>query len=296
MFFMYVGIVLSKIAQFFGPQLSKGVINPLTSATSRLLKRRGAKLILAAIVLAGFAVFLFFETADERDRLRSLLGIVAVLAIGFVVSKHPNKVNWRPVLLGVTCQILLGLFTIRWDVGRSIFDCLGKKVETFLGYAKEGAKFVYGDHLIFDLGVFAFAVLAVIFFFSLMISILYYLGIMQWVIFKMGWVLQSILGTTVCESVNAAANIFLGQSESPLLIRPYIKSLTNSEMHSIMASGFATVSGSVLAAYIGFGANPANLITASVMAAPASLCLSKLIYPETEESQTTSKNIVMAKS
>lgn len=172
----------------------------------------------------------------------------------------------------------------------------GKKVETFLDYAKSGSAFVYGDYLTFDLSVFAFAVLAVIFFFSLMISMLYYLGIMQWVIFKMGWVLQSILGTTVCESVNAAANIFLGQSESPLLIRPYIKSLTNSELHSIMASGFATVSGSVLAAYIGFGANPANLITASVMAAPASLCLSKLIYPETKESQTTSKNIVMQKS
>lgn len=96
-------------------------------------------------------------------------------------------------------------------------------METFLDYAKAGSAFVYGEYLIYNLGVFAFAVLSVIFFFSMMISMLYYLGIMQWVIFKMGWVLQSILGTTVCESVNAAANIFLGQSESPLLIRPYIK-------------------------------------------------------------------------
>lgn len=218
-----MGMVLSLISTHFGPQISKGVISPLKTVTKRLLKKRGAKLIVALVVLAAFGVFLYFETTEERDRLRSLLGIVSVLTIGFLISKSPGRVNWRPVFLGVTCQILLGLFTIRWDVGRSIFDCLGKKVETFLGYAKAGAAFVYGDNLIYTLGVFAFAVLAVIFFFSLMISILYYLGIMQWVIFKMGWVLQSILGTTVCESVNAAANIFLGQSESPLLIRPYIQ-------------------------------------------------------------------------
>lgn len=107
-------------------------------------------------------------------------------------------------------------------------------MEAFLDYAKSGAAFVYGDYLTFNLGVFAFAVLSVIFFFSLMISMLYYLGIMQWVIFKMGWVLQSILGTTVCESVNAAANIFLGQSESPLLIRPYIKVCNWFDLHLAM--------------------------------------------------------------
>lgn len=225
--------MLSKMAQYFGPQIHKGFINPLTTTVGRFLDRRGAKPLVVGIVIAAFAVFLFFETAEERDRLRSVLGIVAVLAIAFAISKHPKKVNWRPVFLGVTCQILLGLFTIRWDVGRAIFDCLGKKVETFLDYAKEGAAFVYGGYMVHDLGVFAFAVLAVIFFFSLMISMLYYLGIMQWVIFKMGWVLQSILGTTVCESVNAAANIFLGQSESPLLIRPYIKVRWNYSMSRI---------------------------------------------------------------
>lgn len=169
-------------------------------------------------------------------------------------------------------------------------------MSSFLDYAKEGAIFVYGKDIVVNFAVFAFSVLTVIYFFSLMISMLYYLGAMQWVVIKMGWVLQSILGTTVCESVNAAANIFLGQSESPLLIRPYIQKLTLSEMHAIMASGFATVSGSVLAAYITFGADPANLITASVMAAPASLCVAKLVYPETEESQTTKKNMEIAKS
>lgn len=193
------------------------------------------------------------------------------------------------------CQFILGVICIRWTVGRSIFQCLGDKVATFLGFAEEGSRFVFGKTIV-DEGVFAFAILPVIFFFSFFISMLYYLGTMQWIVLKLGWILQQILGTTICESVNAAANIFLGMSESPLLIRPYIKLLTASEMHSIMVSGFATVSGTVLAAYMSFGASPAHLITSSVMAAPATLAFSKLYMPETEESQTSSKTMQLGKS
>lgn len=138
---------------------------------------------------------------------------------------------------------------------------------------------------------------------------------MQWVVQKLGWILQAILGTTVCESVTAAGNIFLGMTESPLLIRPYIQVnvenvigdnqcidfsfeqyLTGSELHAIMASGFATVSGTVLAAYISYGAEASHLITSSVMAAPAALAFSKLFYPEEEESKTKSDNIAVEKS
>lgn len=139
---------------------------------------------------------------------------------------------------------------------------------------------------------------------------------MQWVVQKLGWILQAILGTTVCESVAAAGNIFLGMTESPLLIRPYIQVnlenvtwlidwlidfsneqyLTGSELHAIMASGFATVSGTVLAAYISYGAEASHLITSSVMAAPAALAFSKLFYPEEEESKTKSDNIAVEKS
>lgn len=249
-----------------------------------------------AVVLIAFALFCYFETKDEPERLMSLIGMVMLFCLAFICSKHRTKINYRPVVLGVTFQFLLGLFCIRWEVGRSIFSCIGDKVATFLNYSAEGAAFVYGDFIVRKEAVFAFAVLSVIYFFSFFISILYYLGSMQWVVLKLGWILQSILGTTVCESVIAAANIFLGMSESPLLIRPYIKDLTHSEMHSVMTSGFATVSGTVLAAYISFGAQPAHLITASVMAAPAALCFAKLIYPETEESKTRSDNIQMEKS
>lgn len=208
---------------------------------------------------------------------------------------NPKKINWRPIICGAILQFLLGIFCIRWSVGRAIFECFGEKVSVFLDYGKDGAEFVFGSFLV-ENNVFAFTALPIIFFFSLCISVLYYLGTMQWVLFKLGWILQSILGTTVCESVNAAANIFLGMSEGPLIIKPYIKVLTESEIHSIMVSGFATVSGSVLAAYISFGAEPQHLITASVMAAPTSLFISKLSFPETEESQTTSGNIKMENS
>jgi pyrimidine nucleoside transport protein len=200
------------------------------------------------------------------------------------------------VVCGAIFQFLLGVLFIRWPVGRDIFACFGDKVAQFLGYGKEGAAFVYGDFLVHEKAIFAFAVLPAIYFFSLCISVAYYLGAMQWILFKLGWILQSIIGTTVCESVNAAGNIFLGMSESPLVIQPYIKQLTHSEIHAIMTSGFSTVSGAVMVAYISFGAEPAHLITASVMAAPASLFFAKLVYPETEESQTSSDNIQMEKS
>lgn len=209
---------------------------------------------------------------------------------------NPKQINWRPVICGAIFQFLLGILFIRWSVGRDIFQCFGDKVSAFLSFGKDGAVFVYGNEIVDKLQVFAFAVLPTIYFASLFISVCYYLGAIQWVLLKLGWIIQSIMGTTVCESVNAAGNIFLGLSESPLLIRPYIKYLTHSELHAIITSGFSTVSGSIMIAYISFGAEPAHLITASVMAAPASLFLAKLIYPETEESRTSSNNIQLEKS
>lgn len=200
------------------------------------------------------------------------------------------------MICGAIFQFLLGVLSIRWSVGRAIFECFGSKVAKFLDFSKEGASFVFGDFLVYEKGVFAFAALPTIFFFGLIISVLYYLGTIQWILMRLGWILQSVLGTTVCESVNAAGNIFLGMSESPLIIKPYIKLLTESELHAVMVSGFASVSGTGMALYMLFGADPKHLITASLMAAPASLCYSKLIYPESEESKTSSENIKLEKS
>lgn len=247
-------------------------------------------------IIALIGVLIFFETRDDFHRLRSLIGLLLFIFIGFVFSVDKFAVRWRSVLCGFTLQLLLGILCIRWDVGRSAFKCLADRVVIFLSYAQEGAAFVYGKFLVSDQYVFAFAILPTVFYFSLIISILYYLGTMQWLLKNLGWTLQSFMGTTVCESIYAAGSIFLGQTECAMLFRPYIRYMTHSELHAIMVSGFATVSGTTLAAYVSYGADPFHLITASVMAAPASLFFSKLFYPEMEESMTSSDNITMEKS
>ncbi|XP_021935127.1 solute carrier family 28 member 3-like isoform X2 [Zootermopsis nevadensis] len=146
--------------------------------------------------------------------------------------------------------------------------------------------------LIFDL---TYLSMSSVFFLSLVVHILYYYGIMQWIVIKIGWLIQVLMGTTVCESVNAAASVFLGISQGPLLLKPYLNDLTKSEMHAIMTAGFGTIAGTVFAAYINYGISSAHLITASVMSAPAALCYSKLLYPETEESKNKAENITLEK-
>ncbi|XP_034652477.1 solute carrier family 28 member 3 [Drosophila subobscura] len=294
--FIYLGLFYYYIFKpRVGLWLHREYLKPAAQKWHTFSRTRAVSLVCIALLLLCLAIFLYFETKDEPQKLVSLVAPCFFILCGYCFSTKRSAIKWRIVITGITCQFLLGIFCIRWEVGRNIFDCLGQKVATFLDYAKDGAQFVFGDFLI-QAEVFAFAILPVIFFFSFFISILYYMGAMQWVVIKLGWILQQILGTTVCESVTAAANIFLGMSESPLLIRPYINKLTKSEIHSIMVSGFATVSGTVLAAYLSFGASAAHLITSSVMAAPATLAISKLYMPETEESQTTSESIELEKS
>ncbi|KAF7418001.1 hypothetical protein HZH68_000654 [Vespula germanica] len=251
--------------------------------------------VIYLLILTAIVAFLIIDTLHSTRRLISGLGVVILLLLGWIFSKHPAHINWRPVLCGMIMQFLFGLFTIRWSVGREIFDCISNKITIFLDYAKEGDEFIFSEELV-QKGIFAFSVIPVIFFFSCFIQVLYYIGVMQWVVMKFGWALQCIMGTTICESLNCVSNTFIGMTESLLLIKPYVNKLTSSEIHAVMCSGFASVSGSVFAAYVKFGADPAHLLIASVMSAPAALCYSKLFYPETEESQTDSENIQLEKS
>merc|ERR1711971_174241 len=140
---------------------------------------------------------------------------------------------------------------------------------------------------------FMFKTLSIIYFFSFCVSMMFYLGALQWFVVKIGWLLQVTVGTTAAESMNASANIFLGQATAPFLIKPYLSELTKSEIHAVMTGGFATIAGTVLAAYISFGVSSAHLVSASVMSAPAALAFSKLFYPETEVSKSKSENIVI---
>lgn len=172
-----------------------------------------------------------------------LTGLAIFFIGGYFCSNNKKLIPWRTVFWGVILQFGFGVFTIRWEVGRNIFRCFGDKVTTFLTYAQAGAAFVYSDYLVYDIGVFAFQSLSTVFLLGFFVNILYYYGIMQKFVSGIGGFLHWIMGTSVCESMNTAANIFLGQSEAPLLLKPYLKDLTTSEIHCVLTSGFATVAG-----------------------------------------------------
>ncbi|PIK62885.1 putative solute carrier family 28 member 3, partial [Apostichopus japonicus] len=193
-------------------------------------------------------------------------------------------VKWRPVLWGVALQFVFGLIILRTEIGYNIFRWLGDLTQTFLDFSEAGAKFLFGDPQYLD-HFFAFKVLPILIYFSSFISILYHWGIMQLFIKKIAWLMQKTMQTSASESLNAAGNIFVGQTEAPLLIRPMLKDMTKSEIHAVMTGGFATIAGAIVGAYISFGISASHLISACVMSAPAALAISKLFYPETEISK-----------
>nr|XP_020865061.1 sodium/nucleoside cotransporter 2 isoform X2 [Phascolarctos cinereus] len=242
---------------------------------------------LIAVALVSLVLWLVLDTAQRPKQLISFAGICMFIIILFAYSKHHFAVSWRAVFWGLMLEFALGILVVRTDPGFAAFQWLGEQIRIFLNYTVAGSSFVFGDALIND--VFAFQSLPIIVFFSCVMSIFYYLGLVQWIIVKIAWILQITLGTTATETLSVAGNIFVGMTEAPLLIRPYLPDMTSSEVHAVMTGGFATISGTVLGAYISFGIDPASLVSASVMAAPCALALSKLVYPEVEESKFQNK-------
>ena len=221
------------------------------------------------------------------DRVISLFGLLVFIAIGYLGSHNRQAVRWNTVLWGVGLQLLLGVMILKTQVGLAIFQFLGDVVIKFLDFSDAGAKLVFGDG--FEEHFIAFKILPTIVFFSSYISLLYYYNILPRIVAAMGWVMMRLMKTSGAESLSCAANIFVGQTESPLMIKPYLPDLTRSELHAVMTGGFATIAGGVMAAYISFGIPAEHLISASVMSAPAALAISKLLYPETEKPQTRGK-------
>uniref|UniRef100_A0A8D0DNI6 Sodium/nucleoside cotransporter n=1 Tax=Salvator merianae TaxID=96440 RepID=A0A8D0DNI6_SALMN len=240
--------------------------------------------ILCLLILAGVILWLVFDLYQRREQLVSLCGFCTFIILFFASSKHHMAVSWRTVLWGLALQVLLGVFIFRTEPGFQAFQFFGNQIQIFLDYTIAGSSFVFGQKLIQE--SFAFLALPIIVFFSSVTSILYYLGIIQWVILKISRLLQFTMNTTTTESFSVAGNIFLGMVEALLLIRPYLPELTRSEIHAVMTGGFSTIAGSVLGAYISFGIDASSLITASVMAAPCALAVAKLAYPEVEESKS----------
>ena len=216
--------------------------------------------------------------------LMSLVGIAVLLAIGYALSNNRKAINVRTVAGALAIQAAFGGFVLYVPVGKDVLQSVSEGVASVIGFSQSGIDFLFGDLAKFKLGfIFAVNVLPVIVFFSSLIAVLYYLGIMQWVIRIIGGALQKALGTSRTESMSATANIFVGQTEAPMVVRPFIPSMTQSELFAIMVGGLASIAGSVLAGYAKMGVPIEYLVAASFMAAPGGLLMAKLMHPQTEK-------------
>jgi len=228
----------------------------------------------------------------DLTALRGLLGIVFLLGLAYLFSTNRKKINFRTVGLAFALQLILGAFVLYVPFGKDVLGSVSTGVQGVIDSAKAGITFLFGglgSDAMYTNGVgfiFAVRVLPVIIFFSSLIAVLYYLGIMQWVIKIIGGGLQKLLGTSKPEALSATANIFVGQTEAPLIIRPYISKMSQSELFAIMVGGLASVAGSILAGYAGLGVELKYLIAASFMAAPGGLLMAKILVPETETVKT----------
>ena len=246
----------------------------------------------AAAVTAAPADTAPTVTAAPRglgSRLRGLLGIAAMLAIGIALSRHRRAISWRLVAWGVGLQAAFAVLVLLVPQGRRAFQALGEAITAILSFSYVGTSFVFGEigkqHSSFGL-IFAFQVLPAIIFVSALFAIMYYLGIMQVVVRAFAVVMNRVMGASGAESLNVAASIFMGQTEAPLTIRPFLPKMTRSELMTVMTAGMAHVSGSIMAAYIAFGIEARHLLTAVIMTAPGTIMMAKIIEPETDEPET----------
>ena len=228
------------------------------------------------------------------ERTISFLGICVFISICYALSVNSQAVRWRTVAWGLGLEFILAIVILKTPWGLHLFKSLGNIVGNFLAFSDVGAKFVFGEN--FKDHLFAFQILPTIIFFSSFISILYYYGILQRVVNALAWLMMKTMKTSGSESLSCAGNIFLGPTEAALMVKPYIANMTKSELHAVMTGGFATIAGGVLGAYLSFGIPPEHLIAAFFMTSPVSLIVSKIMYPETEVSETTGKVNIEIKS
>jgi len=219
------------------------------------------------------------------QRVTGLLGIVFILGIGIALSRNRRAISGRVVAWGVGLQLAFAIFVLRVPLGQTLFRALGSAVTNLLSFSYVGSEFVFGEigkqHSSLGL-IFAFQVLPAIIFVSALFAILYYVGVMQLVVRAFAIVMNRVMGASGAESLNVAASIFMGQTEAPLTIRPFLGGMTRSELMTVMTAGMAHVSGSIMAAYIAFGIEARHLLTAVIMTAPGTIMMAKILEPETE--------------
>ena len=230
---------------------------------------------------------------------RNLLGIAVLLLIAFIFSTNRRGIRLRTVLPALLAQVGIGAFILFVPIGKSVLSAAAAGVNHVLGYGNAGIEFLFGGLVqskmfeLFGNGGFVFAVrvLPAIIFVTALISVLYYLGIMRWIVIVLGTIFQKLLGVSKIESFSAVTTIFLGQSEMPAVVKPFARNMTSAELFAVMSSGMAAVAGSVLAGYAGLGVKVEYLLAASFMAVPGGLLFSKIIHPSTEASRVTLDNL-----
>ena len=217
-------------------------------------------------------------------RYTGLLGLITFLSIAYALSTDRRAIKWRTVIWGLGLQIVFAFLVIKWSYGQTILHNISQVITGLLGHSADGSSLVFGrmgtpgD----PLATLAFAVLPTIIFVSAFFAIMYHIGLMQQIIKVVAWIMQRTMGTSGAESTNVAASIFMGQTEAPLTIRPFLAGATRSELMTIMTSGMAHVSGGIMAAYISFGINAQDLLSAVIMTAPGTILIAKMLVPETE--------------
>ncbi len=218
------------------------------------------------------------------ERCVSAIGLLVLLMLAWLMSENRRRMNWRLIASGLSLQFVLAVFLLRTPIGQSIFDAARSFVDRLVSFSDAGAEFVFGpsfrDHYL------AFSVLPTIIFISSLTAILFHLGVLQRVVKVMAWIMVRVMDTSGAESLSASADVYVGMTEAPLVIRPYLATMTRSELMAMMTTGMATVAGGVMAAYVRMGADAGHLLTASLLAAPASLVIAKIMVPETETSPT----------
>ncbi|MGA9528847.1 MAG: NupC/NupG family nucleoside CNT transporter [Terriglobales bacterium] len=228
-------------------------------------------------------------------RFTGILGLITMLALAYIFSTNRKAIRIKTVAWGLGLQIAFAVFVLKIEFGRTLFQKAGDAVNRLLSYAFVGSQFVFGDlgkqgsHLGF---YFAFQVLPTVIFICALFAVLYYIGVMQVVIRGAAWLMTRLMGVSGAESLNVAASIFMGQTEAPQTIRPFLPDLTRSEMMTVMTSGMAHVSGSIMAAYIAFGIEPKHLLSAVIMTAPGTLVMAKMLVPETDIPKTAGRVVM----
>lgn len=229
------------------------------------------------------------------DRFIGIIGLVLMLALAYALSNNRKAINWRTVGVGLALQAGLALFILKTPLGQAIFGTLGRWVTKLLDFSNEGAKFVFGPLAevpavakAFGGGgfIFFFNIIPTIIFVAVLVNILYHVGIMQFVVRQLARGMKALMGISGSEALSNISSAFVGQVEAQIMIKPYLKGMTNSELMASMAGSFACIAGGVMATYIQFGVSAEYLIAASIMAAPGALAISKIMFPETEESET----------